>query len=303
MYELKNMKATLNGCKQTISQSYIEDRNKLHELHESISGNYKLIGVVYKKKLKVVKQSKIFRYSNGYFKCLHCGDIFMESIGYMMRNGANRKICPLCRYRLIKDFIFSKCPWSVKESFHNKYRKYNSYINVKNKILRYCTRIRLLKIRPTKNGGRYRCLFKCNKCGTKFKRSIPGHIRTRNVRYINCPKCFHNISTGEEKVMSYLKRHKVHYKYGFITNIIYKGHLHFDFWLPRYHIAIEYDGRQHFVPIKHFGGKKQFGIEKKRDHLKDKYCHHHHIKLIRIAYYQSIHKVLDKKLNKQLSLF
>lgn len=43
-----------------------------------------------------------------------------------------------------------------------------------------------------------------------------------------------------------------------------------DIWIPKYKIAIEYDGEQHFRPIKCFGGEKKFVYTKMMDKIKNK---------------------------------
>lgn len=60
--------------------------------------------------------------------------------------------------------------------------------------------------------------------------------------------------------------------------------LPFDFYLPTYNICIEYDGRQHFEPVKYWGGEERFNILKQNDSIKTNYCKDHNIVLIRIPY-------------------
>jgi hypothetical protein len=47
---------------------------------------------------------------------------------------------------------------------------------------------------------------------------------------------------------------------------------------------IEYDGAQHFKPIKWMGGIESFTSLKKRDDIKTQYCINNNIPLIRIPY-------------------
>ncbi len=49
----------------------------------------------------------------------------------------------------------------------------------------------------------------------------------------------------------------------------YINKLTFDFYLPDYNLCIEFDGRQHFEPVEHFGGQKEFESCVKRDNLKN----------------------------------
>lgn len=60
--------------------------------------------------------------------------------------------------------------------------------------------------------------------------------------------------------------------------------LRFDFYLPEYNVLIEYDGEQHFKPVKYFGGQEKYNTLKKNDNIKNEYCILHQIKLIRIPY-------------------
>ena len=52
-----------------------------------------------------------------------------------------------------------------------------------------------------------------------------------------------------------------------------------DFYLPEYNIAIECQGKQHFEPIKYFGGNERFVMQKKCDILKQLKCMEHNITL------------------------
>lgn len=60
-------------------------------------------------------------------------------------------------------------------------------------------------------------------------------------------------------------------------------------------MCIEYDGRQHFIPIKMFGGDKALERTKKHDYIKSKYCTDNNIQLIRIHYedYDNIGNILN----------
>ena len=63
------------------------------------------------------------------------------------------------------------------------------------------------------------------------------------------------------------------------------GSLSLDFYLPQYNIAIECQGGQHFQPIEHFGGEKEFEIIRERDIRKYNLCNEKGIKII---YYSNI---------------
>ena len=72
--------------------------------------------------------------------------------------------------------------------------------------------------------------------------------------------------------------------------------LPFDFYLPDYNICIEYNGRQHYEPIKKWGGVDSLNEIKKRDKIKMEYCKLNNIPLIIIKYNDIVLNKL-KKLN------
>jgi hypothetical protein len=63
-------------------------------------------------------------------------------------------------------------------------------------------------------------------------------------------------------------------------------------------ILIECDGKQHYKPIKHFGGDKNFIKTKIRDEIKNKFAEQKNIKLIRIPYtdFNKIEDILKAEL-------
>ena len=69
----------------------------------------------------------------------------------------------------------------------------------------------------------------------------------------------------------------------------HKKLLPFDFYIPPKNIIIEFDGKQHFSPVR-FGGmskekaKINFIKQKKRDKIKTKFCLTNSIHLLRISY-------------------
>ena len=63
-----------------------------------------------------------------------------------------------------------------------------------------------------------------------------------------------------------------------------KLQLRCDFYLPKYNTVIEYNGRQHYEVIEHFGGKSNFERGKKRDELKRQLLIENNVKLIEVRY-------------------
>ena len=77
-----------------------------------------------------------------------------------------------------------------------------------------------------------------------------------------------------------------------------------DFYVPKYNVAIECHGIQHFESVKLFGGDESFKKTKERDELKYKLCKEHGIKIFYFANkeYDYFEKVYDneKKLISQI---
>jgi hypothetical protein len=61
-------------------------------------------------------------------------------------------------------------------------------------------------------------------------------------------------------------------------------------------MVIEYNGLQHYKPIKFFGGQKGFNYLQSRDKVKEQYCLDNNIKLLVISYKDDIENKL-KTLN------
>lgn len=54
-------------------------------------------------------------------------------------------------------------------------------------------------------------------------------------------------------------------------------------------ILIEYQGIQHYEPVKHFGGQNKFNMQKDYDEKKRAFCIEKQIKLIEIPYTEFNH--------------
>ena len=108
----------------------------------------------------------------------------------------------------------------------------------------------------------------------------------------SCPVC--KETHGERLIRQYLEKNII--KYEFQKNFDDCKDINalpFDFYLPDYNIAIEYDGRQHFEPIEYFGGQKAFEYTQKHDNIKNEYCKNNNIKLLRIPYFKNVEEELN----------
>ena len=109
--------------------------------------------------------------------------------------------------------------------------------------------------------------------------------------------CSHCKKTkGEKKIENFLLENKINYIYN--QTIEQLKPFRPDFYLPDYNLVIEYDGEQHFKPIKFFNGEEGFKKRKQRDKEKEELCRLNNIDIIRIPFWntKNIEKILKTKL-------
>lgn len=124
----------------------------------------------------------------------------------------------------------------------------------------------------------------CKKHG-EFWQTILDHLRGSG-----CPKC--NCSKGELRITKLLEDHNVNYvtqkKFEKLFGASNKIKLRFDFYLPDYNLCIEFDGIQHFKPIRFNGisvdkSKEVYLKTIMNDRLKNIYCNLNSIQIIRVT--------------------
>ena len=137
--------------------------------------------------------------------------------------------------------------------------------------------------------------IECKK-GHIFNQKISNHLQGKG-----CPIC--RESLGERAISNFLEKNNIsHIKQKKFKDCKFINQLPFDFYLPDYNLCIEYDGIQHFKPMKMFGGEKEFKKTKIKDDIKNKYCSEHNIKLIRISDINKINEELFNTVNKLIIL-
>lgn len=142
-------------------------------------------------------------------------------------------------------------------------------------------------------GSKEKVCIICNKIGRNGK--IHGEFYqtpTNHLNGHNCPVC--KESKLEMKVSLILDEFKINYikqySFDFLKNG--KGKQTLDFYLPDYNIAIECQGKQHFVPIDFSGNgtewaDKRFKYIKELDDKKIEKCKEHNIKMLYINYFDT----------------
>lgn len=142
------------------------------------------------------------------------------------------------------------------------------------------------------NGSFSKIEIKHIKCGNIFKQVISDHFSG-----CGCSIC--NQSKMENNIEIILRNNNISYiKQKTFDGCKFKNKLKFDFYLIEYNCCIEFDGIQHFKPIRWFGGKRAFELQKIKDEIKTNYCFDKNIKLIRFNYKQNIEEI-----KKELELF
>ena len=132
--------------------------------------------------------------------------------------------------------------------------------------------------------GKDKILLKCNRCQYEWLSGARNILKGRG-----CPKC--NLNKGETLIKNILEDLKLNFKPQYIVKNLKtpnNGVPIFDFAIFNENnilkIIIEYDGEQHFNPIKKWGGEKRLIEQQKIDKFKNEYCIDNKIKMLRIKY-------------------
>ena len=113
-----------------------------------------------------------------------------------------------------------------------------------------------------------------------------------------CPLC--KESKGEKQIRLYLESKKIkftpQYRFNDCKNI---RQLPFDFYLDDYNCCIEYQGEQHYLNKKMFGGDNRLTYIENNDMIKKDYCFINNIKFLIISYkeFKQIKRILDDYLS------
>lgn len=134
-------------------------------------------------------------------------------------------------------------------------------------------------------------IIKCKK-GHIFKMKPQIHLYSCS----GCPICMsEKRSSGERKIRWFLTQNKIEFEeQKTFDGCKYKQLLLFDFYLPKYNLCIEYQGRQHYEYSNWFGGEKDFELRQLRDNIKREFCKKNNIDLLEIKYDESISNQLKK---------
>lgn len=197
-------------------------------------------------------------------------DILSESIEYGKKSVIRHRKCGYEYKQLVSSHINGLgCPKCAGNAPHTK-----ESIQEKSDKIHHKEYIILSD--PIGKSSKIRILHK--NCNREFTQVVSDHLS--GCGCINCAS-----SKGEKVIESILNKNNIQYcRQMTFDECRYKNKLKFDFFLPEKNICIEYDGQQHFYPIRYFGGKLAFELQKIKDGIKNEYCYKKDIKLIRIKY-------------------
>ena len=117
----------------------------------------------------------------------------------------------------------------------------------------------------------------CRKHGA-FYQTASNHLTGQG-----CPKC--NRSKGETMIGVILTNLGLYYRCQEKFKTCKRTRaLPFDFYVPRYNLCIEFDGRQHFETVDAFGGEEALRTTQTNDKIKNIWCCINSLNLLRIGY-------------------
>lgn len=208
------------------------------------------------------------------FRCKICNHKWEASPCHLVTKSSKyRTGCPKCSGNLIP----------TTEEFIERIHKINPDIEIIDDYIDSTTKMKC----------------KCLLCNGIFYMK-PSHLTSGH----GCRHC--TSSLGENKIKQFLDDNSIEYiPQKFFEDLKgIKGRvLTYDFYLPKYNLLIEFQGKQHEKPIKYFGGKEQFKIQQEHDNRKRDYSKLHNIDLLEIWYYdiEKIEDIMRKALGLQLS--
>ena len=123
-----------------------------------------------------------------------------------------------------------------------------------------------------------------------------------------CKKCYD--SKGERRIELLLNNFNIKFEQQkTFDDCVGIRKLPFDFYLLDYNLCIEFDGEQHYYPVRFNGrsmekSEKSFERLKITDQIKTDYCKNNNINLLRIPYteFKNIEEILQKELNFKINL-
>lgn len=131
------------------------------------------------------------------------------------------------------------------------------------------------------NHTKYKCVCDCG----NFVEVLGNSLTTAHTSSCGCLVSYWNTF-----IQQFLEKNKIEHKAEY-TVYIGNSYYRYDFYLPQYNLFIEYDGEQHFKPVRFFGNEDDAKLVYKRTHesdlIKNRYCKQNGINLLRIPYWET----------------
>lgn len=140
------------------------------------------------------------------------------------------------------------------------------------------------------NGARKYVDYECTVCGYVGK-SIAENLFNLSA---GCTRC--RSTVGEKRISRWLSNHHFDFEcQKSFPDCKDKSKLRFDFYIPSITTCIEFQGEQHYYPVKFRKtdtdetAQKSLATLQKRDEIKRRYCKENHIQLIEVPYWHREH--------------
>ena len=191
--------------------------------------------------------------------------------------------CKNCQQIIEKPFIeFLKYPTCIYCDFNAKRRNTIGFLKILPKEF---------ELLEEYQGKDKKVLFRHN-CGFIF-RTAPNNIINGGT---GCPKCSKTVSRGEKRIIRFLELYNIEYEKEKKFN--WSGLKRYDFFLPKYNLIIEFNGKQHYIENDFF----ELSLSQQQERDKEKYqmAQEHGINYLIIPY-TSINEI-EEILTQRLSL-
>lgn len=217
--------------------------------------------------LEVIKYSHT-EGKKAYWECLcSCGRTTIKYAHYLLTG--DTKTCGECKIRYLVD----ERPDLIKEWDFEK------------------NKIDINEIGFSSNKKIWWICPKCNK-------SYESRLNSRTNNNSGCPRC--NKSKGENFTTKILIKNNIEFEeQKTFDGCKDKAKLRFDFYLPKYNMCIEYQGKQHYSVWKWNIPEQELENLQRRDQIKRDFCKSENIRLLEIPYWEikNIEAILVKELN------
>lgn len=208
-----------------------------------------------------------------------------------------RKVLCRCVCGTVKEYVKTEVTSGGTKSCGCLHRERTSIANTKD-WTGYISDAGVVAIKRIKKNdkGQWLWEWKCPLCGNTFL-ALPAIIANNHTTSCGCQIQ----SSGEKIIKHILEKNHIEFipQYSF-DDCKYKYKLKFDFAIfknGKVFLLVEFDGKQHFEPIKFFGGEENFAETKIRDSIKNEYCVKNNIPLLRINYTTSKEEIENQIMN------